>query len=121
MLLQLVKSLTGNIQSLTGCPVQVVVTGVTAGANASAATVITAVTFPATGTGTGSSLQAYLSVLSSSKAAAVYGTQFAGTIVDLASIQVSYVAAAGKHLLVFFLFPLKVCMQPVHTVYFMWI
>lgn len=97
MSLQFVLGLSNSIQALTGSTAFVSVIGVSAGANASAVTVITSVAFAGWSSANSSSLPAYLAVLSSSTPASLYGAQFAGTAVDLTSIHVSYVPASGKH------------------------
>ena len=98
MSLQYVQALSNSIQAVTGSPADVSVIGVFPGSNASAVTVVTSVAFPDWSTANSGSLQAYLAVLSSPGATSIYGSQFAGISVDKSSIQISYLAASGKHL-----------------------
>ena len=67
--------------------------GVTAGANASSVTTATSVAFL---NAQRSGSQIYVSVLTSSNPAAIFGIAFAAVTVDAASIRISYVSPAGE-------------------------
>ena len=95
-LLQFKTALSSNIQALTNSSVRVSIMGITAGASAASVTVMTKVAFL---DGQRGSAQTYVSVLTSSNTAAVFGSAFSTVSVDVASIGTSYVSLAGELLL----------------------
>ncbi|KAL0038422.1 hypothetical protein WJX77_005952 [Trebouxia sp. C0004] len=89
---QFQTALSSNIQALTNSSVSVTIPLFTAGANISSVVVTTKVAFL---NAQRSSAQVYVSVLTGSNSAAIFGPAFPAVTVDVASVGTSYTLSAG--------------------------
>jgi len=92
-LLQFQTALSSNIQALTNSSVSVTIPLLTAGADISSVVVTTKVAFL---NAQRSSAQVYVSVLTGSNSAAIFGPAFPAVTVDVASVGTSYTLSAGE-------------------------
>lgn len=96
-MLQFETALSSNIRAVTNSSVRVSITSITDDANASSVTMVTNVAIL---NAQRSSAQLYVSVLTGSNAAAIFGTAFTAVTVDVASIGTTYVFPAGEPVLI---------------------
>ena len=87
--LQFITTLTNNIQSLSGSPVQVTIDSVSAGSIKVASTVVFL-------SGDTSSASTYSAALTSGDTASVFGTSFGGVAVDTQSVTTEVVSNQSK-------------------------